>query len=135
MKATLILDGRTESSGAPLVCHNERLADPLDEYVRAIQAIAKKRGKAEADHAEIARLEFLGGMYTNGNGPMLPAWNIIRCLVGEGDLVTTAPLEHRTKAPVRAGRFSPRPGPAVRGVSRPGLARLVWAWLPFPRRV
>jgi hypothetical protein len=80
MKVLLKLDGRVASGGAPLVVHNERLADPLDEIVRSISAISKKRNKTEADHLEIARLEFLGGLYTNGNGPCLPAWNILRCL-------------------------------------------------------
>lgn len=80
MKVLLKLDGRAKSGGSPLVMHNERLADPLDETVRAIAAISKKRNKTEADHAEIGRLEFLGGLYTNGNGPCLPAWNILRCL-------------------------------------------------------
>jgi hypothetical protein len=80
MKLLLKLDGRTAAKGSPLVQHNERLADPLDEMTRAIAAISKKRNKTEADHLEIARLEFLGGMYTNGNGPCLPAWNILRCL-------------------------------------------------------
>lgn len=84
MKVLLSLDGRSEGVGAPLVMHNERLADPLDEFTRAIQAVAKKRGKTDADHLEIARLEFLGGMYANGNGPCLPAWNIIRCLQDGG---------------------------------------------------
>jgi hypothetical protein len=80
MKVLLKLDGHPESGGAPLVMHNERLADPLDEIVRSIAAISKKRNKTEADHLEIARLEFTGGLYTNGNGPCLPAWNILRCL-------------------------------------------------------
>lgn len=80
MKVLLKLDGRTASGGSSLVMHNERLADPLDPIVRDIAAISKKRNKTEADHMEIARLEFGGGLYTNGNGPMLPAWNILRCL-------------------------------------------------------
>lgn len=80
MKATLHMDGTIAAGGSSLVMHNERLADPLDETVRAIAAISKKRNKTDADHLEIARLEFLGGLYTNGNGPCLPAWNILRCL-------------------------------------------------------
>jgi len=80
MQLVLVLDGRTDSGGAPLIMHSERLADPLDEWTRKIAAISKKRNKTEADHLEIGRLEFLGGMYVNGNGPALPAWNIIRCL-------------------------------------------------------
>jgi hypothetical protein len=80
MEVVLVMDGRAASGGAPLLMHNERLADPLDEATRAIAAISKKRNKTEADHLEISRLEFLGGMYVNGNGPCLPGWNIIRCL-------------------------------------------------------
>lgn len=84
MKVLLKLDGRTASGGSPLVMHHERLADPLDEYTREIAKVSKKRNKTEADHMEIGRLEFLGGMYTNGNGPCLPAWNILRCLQDGG---------------------------------------------------
>jgi hypothetical protein len=80
MRVMLTLDGRTEAGGTPLVMHHERLADPLDDHAREIAKRSKKRNKTDADHLEIARLEFLGGMYTNGNGPCLPAWNIIRCL-------------------------------------------------------
>ena len=80
MRLMLLADGRTASGGSPLVCHNERLADPLDDYVREIAKSSKKRTKTEADHLEIARLEFLGGMYVNENGPCLPAWNVLRCL-------------------------------------------------------
>ena len=80
MKVLLKQDGRAAVGGSPLVMHNERLADPLDPIVREIAATSKKRNKTEADHLEIARLEFAGGLYTNGNGPCLPAWNILRCL-------------------------------------------------------
>lgn len=80
MKVLLKLDGRTASGGSALVMHNERLADPLDPIVREIAGYTKKRNKTEADHLEIARLEFLGGLYTNGNGPCLPGWNVLRCL-------------------------------------------------------
>lgn len=79
---------------AAMVCHNERLADPLDPMTRAIAAISKKRNKTEADHTEIARLEFLGSLYLSGAAelrdghlvpadgavPCIPAWNVLRCL-------------------------------------------------------
>jgi hypothetical protein len=82
MKHVLHMDGSVAAGGSALVCHNERLADPLDEYARAIGAI-KRRGKTEADHLETARLEFLGGLYTTPElGPVLPAWNVLRCLQG-----------------------------------------------------
>lgn len=94
MKVILRADGRASAGGSPLVQHNERLADPLDPITREIAKISKKRGKSEADHLEIGRLEFLGGLYTdpplelsmNGSTPApgLPAWNIIRCLQDGG---------------------------------------------------
>jgi hypothetical protein len=82
---------RLQATGiTPLVLHNERLADPLDEFTRAIGAISKKRNKAEEDHRNIGRLEFLGGLYTepplepNPNGHKykigVPGWNVLRCL-------------------------------------------------------
>lgn len=80
MKALLKLDGRAAAGGSPLIMHNEQLADPLNDHTRGIAAISKKRNKTEADHMEIGRLEFHGGLYANGNGPCLPAWNILRCL-------------------------------------------------------
>ena len=80
MKVLLKLDGRTESGGAPMLMHCDRLADPLDEYARAISAISGKRKKTEEELLEISRLEFLGGLYLNGNGPCIPANNIHRCL-------------------------------------------------------
>ena len=94
MQVTLRLDGRTASGGSALIMHSERLADPLDPFVQAIQAIAQKRGKTLADHEELARLEFLGGLYTNpplsyplnGTRPKVcvPAWNVLRCLQDGG---------------------------------------------------
>lgn len=90
MKLRLRADGRAEVGGTALVTHNERLADPLDDFTRAISAISKKRNKTEDDHLNIGRLEFLGGLYTspsivpvrNGHKPIvgIPGWNVLRCL-------------------------------------------------------
>lgn len=94
MKVLLKADGRTVEGGTPLVMHNERLADPLDSITQAVAGVSKKRNKTIADHEEIARREFLGGLYTdpsieltdkgdmvsNGQIVTVPAWNILRCL-------------------------------------------------------
>jgi len=81
----VILDGRAESNGSPLLMHNERLADPLNEFALEIGKISKKRGKTEADHLEIARLEFVGGLYYDEkDGPVMPVWNIVRCIQNAG---------------------------------------------------
>jgi len=79
------LDGHSEVNGSPLLMHNERLADPLNEFSLEIGKISKKRGKTEADHLEIARLEFAGGMYHDDDiGPYIPGWHVVRCLQNAG---------------------------------------------------
>lgn len=90
MKVKLIADGTASAGGSPLITHHERLADPLDAFVREIREYSKKRSKTDADHETIGHLEFLGGLYTepaitasndvNGQRVVVPGWNIIRCL-------------------------------------------------------
>lgn len=95
MKIQLVADGHTDAGGMALVLHNERLADPLDQITRRLAGFTKKRNKTEADHLEIARTEFFGGLYTSspittdedgeitspaGAVAVLPAWNMLRCL-------------------------------------------------------
>jgi hypothetical protein len=81
MKVLLKASGHAEDGGSALLMHSERLADPLEPVVRQIKKItAKGAKKTDADHAEIGRLEFHGGMYVNGNGPCIPSWNILRSL-------------------------------------------------------
>jgi len=66
---------------APLLMHNSRLANPLDPATKALKKITSKRQKTEDDHAEAARLEFLGGLYIDPDiGPYIPAENVWRVL-------------------------------------------------------
>lgn len=80
MKVILVADGRSEVGGTPLLMRHPRMGDPLEPPARALAAITRKRAKGEADHAEMARIEWFGNLYANGNGPAMPGWNIIRCL-------------------------------------------------------
>jgi hypothetical protein len=94
VKAVLRADGRVDAGGMVLVLHNERLADPLDPVTRLLASLTRKRNKTETDHAEIARVEFYGGLYMSepitaedgdvvvpaGSVPVVPAWNVLRCL-------------------------------------------------------
>lgn len=81
-QAVLTFDGREAVYGSALLCHNERLADSLDPAARDVAEISKKRNKTEADHLELARREFIGGLYLGDNGPMVPAMNMLRCIEG-----------------------------------------------------
>ncbi len=94
MEVRLSADGHTALGGMDLIMHNERLADPLDSVTRLMGSISGKRKKTEADHRDLARVEFFGGLYTTGKieaidgelvtptgaVPAIPAWNLLRCL-------------------------------------------------------
>ena len=42
----------------PLLMHNGRLCDPLDEHTKKLKALAKQRNKSDDDHIRVARAEF-----------------------------------------------------------------------------
>jgi hypothetical protein len=64
-----------------LLTHNERLASKLDPIARELSAISSKRKKTDDDLAEMARLEFIGGLYVTDDGLVgLPAWNVFKSL-------------------------------------------------------
>ena len=58
---------------APLVMHNGQLADPNNKFAKALKAITSKPKKTEADYMEMARIEFVGSLYMNDEGPILPS--------------------------------------------------------------
>jgi hypothetical protein len=60
------------SSSAPLIMHNGQLADPTNKWYRAIKKISSKAKKTDADYEEMARLEFLAGLYLAPDGPVIP---------------------------------------------------------------
>jgi hypothetical protein len=67
--------------GLQLLTHNERLASKLDPVAREMSSIASKRKKTDDDLAELARLEFIGGVYETDDGQVgIPAWNVFKSL-------------------------------------------------------
>jgi hypothetical protein len=64
------------TSSAPLIMHNGQMADPLNKWAILKKQIASKRNKTEADLREIAHIEFLGSLYMDENGPILPDFMI-----------------------------------------------------------
>lgn len=58
---------------SPLLVHNGQLANPLNEFTKALKKVTKKRGKTDSDHEEVARLEFMGSLYLDDKGrPVIP---------------------------------------------------------------
>jgi hypothetical protein len=60
------------SSSAPLIMHNGQTADPLNKWARLIKLISSKAKKTDADYEEMARLEFMAGLYLAEDGPIIP---------------------------------------------------------------
>lgn len=58
---TLVGDGK-------LMCHNGRLANPLDPYTRQLKQLTSKKKKTDEDIVEIARVEARGGLYETDDG-------------------------------------------------------------------
>jgi hypothetical protein len=66
---------------APLLMHNARLSNPLDDVVKAFKRVSGKTKKTEEDHEEMARLEHAGGLYHDEDlGPYIPGANFEKCL-------------------------------------------------------
>jgi hypothetical protein len=58
---------------APLIMHNGQLADPGNCWAKEMKKVSGKRGKTEEDYAELSRLEWFGGLYTNDGRIGIPA--------------------------------------------------------------
>jgi hypothetical protein len=57
----------------PLLMHSARLCDPLDPIVQDLARITRKRLKTTADHHEISRIEWFGGLWLSDGLPCIPA--------------------------------------------------------------
>lgn len=52
-------------SVCPLLQHDDKTANPFNEYAKQKKAISSKRKKTEEDQLEIARIEWLAALYYN----------------------------------------------------------------------
>jgi hypothetical protein len=61
---------------SPLLCHNGQTADPRNTYAKAMKAVSAKRKKTDADYDEMARLEWLAGLYRIDGDLVIPDYVI-----------------------------------------------------------
>lgn len=71
----------TITGDAPLIIQADTLADPLHPLTKEYKAVTSKKKKTDADHAEMGRIEFEGGLYIDDDGPYLPSDYIFKALV------------------------------------------------------
>lgn len=65
-----------------LLMHNAQLSDPLNPFTKRLAEVTSKRKKVEEDHVEIAKREWLGGLYYDLEaGPYIPGQNVERALL------------------------------------------------------
>lgn len=77
----------------PLLMHNGQLADPLNEHTKGLKKLSAKRNKSDEDHAELGRVEWLGGLYFNPElGPYVPSEMIEATLKSGAKLSKTGKL-------------------------------------------
>ena len=66
---------------SPLLCHNGQTADPRNTYAKAMKAVSGKRKKTDADYDEMARLEWLAGLYRIDGDLVLPDYVIESAMI------------------------------------------------------
>ena len=73
----------TFTGKTPLLCHNVQLADPDNEWAKAIKVITDKRKKTEDDRHAVEKLEWYGSLYTDPLVPglVMPTANVRKMLI------------------------------------------------------
>jgi len=71
-----------------LLLHADTTADPLHPKTKELKRVSGKRTKTDSDHEEMARLEYLAGLYwSEDDGVVIPYRNVMKCLI-EGARIT-----------------------------------------------
>lgn len=69
---------------SPLVMHNGQTANPTNVWSRKMKEITSKRKKVDADYDELARLEWLAGLYLKDGEPCIPGYVFEASIIGKG---------------------------------------------------
>ena len=66
---------------APVLMHNGRGSDPLDPMAKQLARLTRKRRKTDADHQQIARIEWHMSLWTDGGRPCFPGEAVEAALI------------------------------------------------------
>ena len=65
-----------------MLLHNGQTADPRNIYAKAMKAVSSKRKKTDADLDELAKLEWMAGLYRFQDDLVVPDYVIESVLIG-----------------------------------------------------
>jgi hypothetical protein len=68
----------------PLIMHNGRLADPLDDATQALARLTSKRKKTIDDHKALSKCEWYGGLYVDDKGAVCLPGEVLEAALVEG---------------------------------------------------
>ena len=66
----------------PLLMHDDKTANPLNEYTKKLKALTGKRKKTDEDHAQIAEVEWNASLYYENGKYIIPTKVIEATLLG-----------------------------------------------------
>jgi hypothetical protein len=65
----------------PILFHNGHLADPLNPYAKALKEVSGKRKKTDADHEQMGKIEWMGGLYLNADKKIIMPSMVIEAAI------------------------------------------------------
>ncbi len=68
----------------PLLFHNCRMVNPLDEFKKEQSKYTSKRKKTDEDHAEISRLDWYAAIYTDADGRVIVPAEMLEAAIVDG---------------------------------------------------
>jgi hypothetical protein len=71
-----------------MLMHNAQTADPTNVFAKAMKEISGKRKKSEADHEQLALIEYEAGLYLNRNREVILPGRLFEALIAEGAKVS-----------------------------------------------
>lgn len=85
----------------PLLCNNGAAADPMNHLQKEKKKYTGKRKKTDADHIQIAKLDFLGSLYMKDGRPVMPGRNLEAMIAGKGGAARKQKEGQKAKAGIR----------------------------------
>ena len=95
----------TISGITPLIMHADELANPLSPLKKKMGQLSSQRKKTDEVHEEMAKIEWLAGLYHDENGVFVPGINL------EASIRDAAKLQRLGKESVRSLRVEEEKAP------------------------